>query len=100
MGLEDLHSGGRVIIMEKIIAILIECFVLGTIILILHVSLSLVPGARGVVEADNLFKEARSANAGECFPCAPAEYCPVFFRWFRKSKRHAICHPFYCLSVA
>ena len=80
MGLKDLRSGGKVVITKELILILIECFVLGVIILVLHVSLGLATGTEGLVKLDSLFKEAEYAKAGEYFPYAPVEYCPVLCR--------------------
>ena len=85
VGLKYLRPGGRVSVAKEFIVILKECFVLGAIMLVLHVSLRLAPGAKGLVKADGPFKEARSMNAQECFPYAPAEYFPVFCRWFWKA---------------
>ena len=84
VGLKDLCSGGRVSIVRELIVISHESFVLVAIMLVLHVSLRLAPGAEGLVKSDSLFEEARSANAGECFLFAPSEYCPVFCRRFWK----------------
>ena len=85
VGLKYLRPGGRVSVAEEFIVISEECFVLGARMLVLHVSLRLVPGAEGLVKSDGLFKEAWSVDAREYFLHAPAEYCPVFCRWFWKA---------------
>ena len=82
--LEDLHHGGRVSVVEECIAISNERFVRCAVVLVLHLTLGLAPGAKGLVELYSLFEEARSADAGEYFPYALAEYCPIFYRRFWK----------------
>ena len=77
VGLKYLRPGGRVSVAEEFIVISEECFILGAIMLVLHMSLRLVPGAEGLVKSDRLGQLARHANAGECFPYAPLEYFPV-----------------------
>ena len=83
--LEDLCSGGRVSVAEDCISISKECFARCAVVLVLHVSLRLTPGAEGLVESDGVFEEASSMNASECFPYVPSEYCQIFFRWFWKA---------------
>ena len=85
MGLEDFLSASMVIIAKELIALSVECFILGTIILVLHVYLSLAPRAEGLIQSDSIFREAGSTNARECFLYAPLEYCPVFCGWFWKA---------------
>ena len=64
MGIRKMRSGGRVITTKEVIVVSIHRFVLGAIILVLCVSLSLAPGAEGLVKADSLFKEDGFANVG------------------------------------
>ena len=63
ISLEDLCPGGRVSEVEECIAISKECFVRCAVVLALHVSLRLAPGAKGLVESDGWFESTRSTNA-------------------------------------
>ena len=63
VGLTDLCYGGRVSVAEEFIVVSEEFFVLSAIMLVLHVSLRLAPGGKGMVELDGLSGETRSENA-------------------------------------
>ena len=56
ISLKDFRPGGRVSVADECIAISKECFVCCAVVLVLHVSLRLAPGADGLVESDGLFE--------------------------------------------